>query len=254
MRLDGKMVALTGGSGGLGSVLAARLTAEGASVTVVDRVPPADGLRFIAAELSTADGIDAAGRRLAALAPDILINLAGVQFFGAIETQPDASILLTYMVNLVAPVLLCRAVVPGMRAKGAGLVVNIGSTFASIPFAHFATYSSSKAGLKGFSEALRREVAPAGLRVTYVAPRAIRTAMNGRDVMRLAEATGMAMDPPERVAQAILDAIRDERREVYIGFPESLFARVNALTPRLVDRALTRSDRIARDILLSAQS
>jgi len=133
-----------------------------------------------------------------------------------------------------------------MKARGRGHIVNIGSVFGSINFAHFVTYSSAKAGLRGFSEGLRREVAGSGIDVTYVAPRAVRTPFNGDDVLRLAAATRMNMDEPEAVAKRILRAISRHEKDVYIGFPESLFVRLNALMPRLVDVALASDDRKAR--------
>ena len=59
----------------------------------------------------------------------------------------------------------------------------------------------------------------------------------------------MAMDAPELVAARIISAIESDAKDTYIGFPESLFVRINAMLPRVVDRALAKNDRIARDIL-----
>ena len=59
----------------------------------------------------------------------------------------------------------------------------------------------------------------------------------------------MAMDPPEKVAARMVQAIEDDAHDVYIGFPESLFVRVNALLPKLVDGALLKNDQIAKEIL-----
>ena len=76
------------------------------------------------------------------------------------------------MVNLVAPARLTQAVLPGMKSRGRGQIANVGSIFGSINFAHFATYSSAKAGMRALSQSLRRELAGTGIDVTYVAPRA----------------------------------------------------------------------------------
>ena len=81
--------------------------------------------------------------------------------------------------------------------------------------------------------------------MTYVAPRAVRTALNSPAVLAFAKATGMHMDDPELIAHRIVEATRLRRREAYFGFPESLFVRVNALLPGLVDRALAANDRKA---------
>ena len=81
--------------------------------------------------------------------------------------------------------------------------------------------------------------------MTYVAPRAVRTALNTPAVMEFAKLTQMNMDPPEQIARRIVEVIRGRKKEVYFGFPESLFVRINALLPRLVDGALAANDRKA---------
>ena len=154
-----------------------------------------------------------------------------------------------YQVNLIAPVLLTQAVLPAMRKRRSGQIVNIGSIFGSIPFAHFVTYSSTKAGIKAFSEAIRREVTDTGITVTHIAPRTVKTPLNNDKILKLAARTKLAMDTPELVSARIIDAIEKDAKDVYIDFPESLFVRVNALLPRIVDGALVKNDRIAREIL-----
>ncbi|MGE3335304.1 MAG: SDR family oxidoreductase [Rhodospirillaceae bacterium] len=249
-RLDGKHVVLTGGSGGIGQLVTALLVDRGAHVTIVDRQPPprptAD---FTEGDLSTAAGIAAVGAQLALRPCEILVNLAGIQFFGVYDHQTPAQIEATLNVNLLAPMMLTHSVLPGMRRRASGRIVNIGSIFGSIAFAHFVTYSSTKAGLRGFSEALRRELDGTGIGVTYIAPRAVKTPLNSSQVLAFAAASRMNMDSPEYVAAKIVAAIVGRRKDVYIGFPESLFVRVNSLLPRLVDAALSGSARTARKIL-----
>ena len=65
--------------------------------------------------------------------------------------------------NTLVPMLLTRQLLPQLLSQGSGRIVNVGSTFGSIAFAWFATYSTSKFGLRGFSEALRRELADSGV-------------------------------------------------------------------------------------------
>ncbi|HEX6828520.1 MAG TPA: SDR family NAD(P)-dependent oxidoreductase, partial [Burkholderiales bacterium] len=141
---------------------------------------------------------------------------------------------------------------PGMIARGRGRIVNIGSTFGAIAFAHFAAYSATKFALRGFSEALRRELEGTGVGVTYVSPRATRTAANPEAVYRLTEQAGNAVDTPEIIAPLVADAIEQGRCELQIGAPESLFTRINALFPRLVDAALRKQNRAAREALSGA--
>lgn len=244
MRFENRRVLITGGAGEIGRLLTHELAREGALVTVLDRQPPADERTpFLRGDLASPEGLDAACAQAAQLRCDILVNLAGVQHFGPVEQQAPEDLARTYTVNLLAPVRLAQAVLPAMRARREGQIVNVGSIFGSIAFAHFATYSSSKAGLRGFSQALRRELAGSGVDVTYIAPRAVRTAFNTPKVLEFASITGMAMDAPDKVAARMAEAIARRRRDVYLGFPEALFVRLNALAPALVDRALAASDR-----------
>ncbi len=245
MRFEGKDILLTGGAGGLGGLIARRLESEGASVCVLDRVAPAGVTEYLRQDLSTPDGIEAAAAAAADRPWDILFNLAGIQHFGPLERQSPEHLVASYMVNLVAPARLTQAVLPRMRSRGSGQIVNVGSIFGSINFAHFVTYSSAKAGLRGFSQALRRELAGSGIDVTYVAPRAVRTPLNTPQVMEFAHLTGMNMDQPQAVADRIVDVVAARKREAYLGFPEALFVRLNALLPGLVDQALSGNDRKA---------
>ncbi|SKA10631.1 Short-chain dehydrogenase [Enhydrobacter aerosaccus] len=247
MSLEGKKVALTGGSGGIGSRLAHELVRRRADLVVIGRIEPQDlPGRFLAADLGTAEGIDAAARIVAAEMPDILVNLAGVQFFGAVEDQESSHVLMSYLVNLVAPVRLSQAVLPEMRRRQAGQIVNIGSVLGSIHYPYFVTYSSAKAGLRGFSEGLRREVASDGIAVTHIAPRGVRTGLSKGLVERFANMSGMRLDDPEVVVTRIAEAIVRRERDVLIGAPERLFARLNALAPRLIDSALVKDAAKAR--------
>lgn len=248
MRFEDKQVLLTGGSGAMGRLIAADIRQQGGRVTVIDRVAPDDGGRFIQGDLSTSEGLEALVARISAEPWDILINLAGIQHFGPLEAQHPDHLEATYMVNLVAPTRLIQAVLPGMKARGSGQIANVGSIFGSINFAHFATYSSSKAGLRALSQALRRELSGTGVGVTYVAPRAVRTPLNSATVNAYAALTGMHMDEPEAIARRIVQSIRSDRKDVYLGFPEALFVRLNGLAPGLVDGALRANDLKARSL------
>lgn len=245
MSFKDKDILVTGGSGGLGALICRRLSAAGARLTVLDRVDSAVAGVTLKHDLGTAAGIEAAAADIGRRHWDILINLAGIQHFGPFERQSPEHLTTSYMVNLVAPVRLTQAVLPRMKAEGRGQIVNVGSIFGSINFAHFVTYSSAKAGLRGFSQALRRELSGTGVDVTYVAPRAVRTPLNSPAVMEFAKLTHMNMDEPEAIARRIVAAVLVRRRDVYLGFPESLFVRINALLPGLVDRALSANDRKA---------
>ncbi len=250
MTVANKSVLLTGGAGAIGSLVAERLIAQGAHVTIVDRATgESPGATFWEGDLSTSEGIAAVARGAATLAPDILINLAGVQYFGLFERQASAEIISHYMINLVAPALLAQAVIPAMRQRGNGQIANIGSIFGSINFAHFTSYSSAKAGLRGLSEALRRELRGSGIGVTYIAPRAVRAGLSTGNVMRYAEMTKMHLDEPQEVADRIVYAVATRQKDVLIGALENIFVRLNAVLPRLMDRLLAPNDQKARELV-----
>ena len=245
MRFRDRDVLVTGGSGALGRRVVEHIAGEGGRVVVVARAP-VDAQDTLVGDLSTPEGLEAVATSVAARSWDILINIAGVQHFGPLEQQTPDHLLATYMVNLVAPARLAQAVLPGMKARGRGQIANVGSIFGSINFAHFATYSSAKAGMRALSQALRRELVGTGVKVTYVAPRAVATPLNSAKVAEYARLTGMAMDDPDRIARRIVAAVRSDSRDVYLGFPENLFVRLNGLAPGLIDGALKSNDLKAR--------
>lgn len=249
MPLKQRKVLLTGGSGGIGRHVAVEFVREGADLVVMSRNNAGlAGARHLHADFSTVEGIAAACEIVVDEQPDILVNLAGVQFFGPIEMQTLSDISESYMINLVAPVALCKAVLPSMRRRNSGQIVNIGSVLGSLALAHFATYSSAKAGLRAFSEAFRRELVDTNVAVTYIAPRAVRTGLITPALQKYAEITGMRIDDPVAVSSKIIAAIRQRKKDISIGFPENIFSRFNALLPRIVDAALAGNDRKARKI------
>ncbi len=258
MKLNDKTILITGAAGGIGMRVTQRLVRAGAKVAMLDR--NGDALEKIRLELADAPGearafpVDLLDResRDEALRQaqqacgtfDLVINNAGMLSFRPFAEEDPVLLERMIQLNLATPMLIIRALLPDMLEKGQGRIVNIGSTFGSIGFGWFAAYSASKAGLRGLSEALRRELGGSGIGVSYIAPRAVRTPLNGDRVMRMAEATGMNMDDPEWVADQIVAAIEKGRKEVYLGFPESLFVRINALLPRLVDLAVAGQMRV----------
>jgi short-subunit dehydrogenase len=94
--------------------------------------------------------------------------------------------------------------------------------------------------LRGFTEALQRELADSPVRVSYLAPRATRTDMNSAAVTALNEALGNATDEPEHVADELMKVLGERRHQRYMGWPEGLFVRLNGLFPGVVHNAITR--------------
>jgi len=245
-------ILITGASGGIGSAVALALADAQTRLTLVARDPArlatvaqqveakAASVNVLAADLSaTAHFEPLIAAAIAAQGPiDVLINCAGVNAFKRLaETEPElvGAIIAT---NILAPMLLSRAVLSQMLERRRGRIVNIGSVMGGVGFAGFSAYCASKFAVRGFSEALRRELDGSGVAVTYVAPRYTRTALNSAQMDRMAKAVKMNMDAPEAVARAIVKAINGGKAEHAIGFVERILLRVNALFPRLVDGAL----------------
>ncbi|HED14586.1 MAG TPA: SDR family oxidoreductase [Gammaproteobacteria bacterium] len=259
MKLHGKNIVLTGANGGLGRCLAEQLSACGAHLALAGR--SADSLGEIAKQIKqstakttviVADLLDSVqctnviAQAEQALGPiDLLINNAGLSSFSLFAEEDPQMLEKIIQVNLIAPMLLSRAILPLMQARGYGRIVNIGSTFGAIGFAYFSAYSGSKFGLRGFSEALRRELADSPVGISYIAPRAIRTALNTGPVMRMAAAVSMNMDAPKLVAEQVIQSIEQDDDERHLGFPERLFARINAVFPKIVSHALKKQNRTA---------
>ena len=261
MKLANKRIILTGAAGGIGSEVAKQLAKKGAHLALVDRnveqlektaneiTPFGSRIAIIAADLTSEAGrrsvIDQALKTYGEV--DMLINLAGMMSFADFSAEDPMVTELLYKVNVLAPLHLTQALLPHMIEHGKGQIVNIGSIFGSIAFAYFATYSSTKFALRGFSEALRRELEGTGINVTYIAPRAARTGFNNDAINKMSSAVKMNMDTPAVVATHIIRAIEKDAKDYYIGWPESLFVRINALFPRIVDLAVKKQNQITRD-------
>lgn len=241
---------LLGASGGIGSALLEQLLAAGASVIVTSR-KPAFRQGWAGRERVTQAALDLSagnlGDEIKALlsehgVPHGVIHCAGVNRFVGVESNHDASLDEMLNVNLRSAVILARELVPAFRVRGHGTFLFVGSTFGSIGYPGYSAYCASKFGLRGFVESLRRELADTDIRVRYAAPRATRTAMNDGEVEALNKALGNRMDTPESVAEQIVAALetKSRRASFFIGWPEKLFVRLNALLPILIDRALRK--------------
>jgi short-subunit dehydrogenase len=260
MKISGSTIMVTGASGGIGGAIARQLAQRGASLILANR--DMEKLETFATELRASGGkvlplvgdlatpgeparlVQEALEQAGAI--DILINCAGVQNFGFFAQESTADTATLFNINTIAPIALANAVLPHMLEKGKGQIVNLGSIFGSIGFPCFASYSASKFALRGFSEALRRELAGTGVGVTYIAPRFTRTAFNRNVVTRMANALKMNQDEPESVAASVIATIERDDRERYLGWPEKLFVRINSILPRLVDPSLIKQVELMR--------
>jgi short-subunit dehydrogenase len=228
VELRGSVCLVTGATSGIGRATVGALAAAGATV-----VP--SGLEDL--DL-TAPGAPA---RLAAEAVarhgrvDVLVNCAGAGHYGPVE-EADAPALLT--LNALAPIELTQALLPAMRERGRGHVVNVGSIVAYFGRRNEAVYAGSKAALAVFTESLRAELHGTGIGVSLVSPAVVETEFFARRGAPYGRRRPRAQ-PPERVAASIVDAILRDRAEVVVPSWLGLAVRVHGVAPGLF-RALAR--------------
>ena len=255
MQCQGKNVLLTGATGGIGQAIAAELDRAGARLMLVGRnAQRLDALQqklsgehqVLAVDLNDAQQRDTVVAHCKALETDIFINAVGVMDFKLFDNQEPAAIESMVVTNLLSPMLLCRQLVPLLKQRNEAAIINIGSIFGSIGHPGFTAYCSTKFGLRGFTEALQRELHDSPVHVSYLAPRATRTDLNSEAVTTLNQALGNATDEPEQVARQLMKVLGEKRRQAYMGWPEGFFVRLNSLFPGVVHGALARKLHIIR--------
>ena len=256
MKLLGKTVLLTGATGGIGREIAHVLANAGASLLLTGR--STEKLAALCAELGKrGDGVnthdffaadlacDAQRQQLVARAKamniQLLINLAGLNELSLLQDMQDQAIDSIIDMNLNSPIKLARDLLSHLSEQAEGMIINVGSIMGSIGYPGSSLYCASKFGFRGFSEALRREVSDTNLKVVYLAPRATATRMNSQVMSKMNEELGVHVDSPQYVANQLLKVIqRAHSRHYYLGWPEKLFVRINALFPWLVDNAVLK--------------
>ena len=202
MELRGKTVLLTGARGGIGQAIALQLAAAGARLVLDARNTarlatlqaelvakhPADHQIFSADLTKEQERQDLLAFVRGLQGIDLLINNAGISQFGLVAQQDYATQLST---NLLMPMLLTQTLLPELQSKSAAMIVNVGSAFGSIGYPGFTGYSASKFGLRGFTEALKRELSDSAVQVLYFAPRATDTSINSDAVVAMNRELGI---------------------------------------------------------------
>lgn len=196
---EGKLALITGGSSGIGLALARLLSAEGARVWILARrkellesaaksLASANGSKpgMLPADVSDWPQVEAAVKRLESEVgvPDLVINSAGVTEPGYVHELPVETFREIMEINYMGTVLVTKAVLPGMLERGSGDIVNISSAGGYVTGPGYGAYSPSKFAVRGFSDALRAEVKPRGLRVFLVYPPNTDTPQRAYEVSR----------------------------------------------------------------------
>jgi short-subunit dehydrogenase len=256
VELRGARALVTGAAGGLGGYISQALALEGANVCVSDLPGPrldelAGELRGVgveaqpvAADLTDADDRERLIREAEeAVGPlDVLVNNAGLEFGGGFlhHTREELEALTT--VNLLAVMDLTRLVLPGMLERRRGHVVNVASLAGKLAPLYLATYGATKHGVVGFTHSLRAEYVDEPVSFSAICPVFVgRVGMYARSEPQIEDEPppGFSTVPPERVADAVLSAIREDRAEVIVNrWPIRPLVGLYAMAPRTALRLL----------------
>jgi NAD(P)-dependent dehydrogenase (short-subunit alcohol dehydrogenase family) len=261
---------VTGGSRGLGFLIARRLLREGCRVVICGRDPETTDRAV--ARLARETGGDVAGWRCDVGDPDevglligrtmarfgrvdIVVNNAGIIQVGPLETMTAADFRGAMDVDYWGAVHTCLAVLPHMRGRRSGRIVNITSIAASVPVPHLLPYNAAKHAKLGFSDGLRMEVAADGITVTTVLPGLMRTGSPVHVEYRgqpekeyawfvLGDILPITAMSAERAAARVVRAIRRREPRVTISWQAKLLRMVHDLAPGTTVRALTVAGRL----------
>lgn len=251
---------ITGVSSGLGRALAQRVLRDGDVVSGTLRSPEqraafetssgAHGVMLdVRDEAGVALAVAEAERRHGPI--DVLVNNAGYGLQGAVEEVSLAEARAQFDVNVFGVLAVTQAVLPSMRARRSGHIVNIASVGGLTAFPGLGVYNASKFALEGLSEALEQELVPLGVRVTLVEPGAFRTDWAGRSMLHarrridaysttagafaasLSKRNGNQKGDPERAADAIVQAVTASSPPLHLVLGEDAFQAVRNKLDRL---------------------
>jgi short-subunit dehydrogenase len=256
MSVAGRVVVVTGASSGIGAATARAFAAGGARVALVAR--DGDRLAGVAAEIVAAGGnarhwaVDCAERGAVGLAapaieselgvPDVIVNAAGAgraMFFE--ETSPE-EFERAMAAPFVAALNVTRAFIPGMLVRRSGVVVNVGSPAAYVPWPGAAGYAIGRWAMRGLSEVLHAELRGTGVRCTNVVPARVESSYFDHNPGFLERVPWFALLAgkltPERVGDAIVRAAARDRRDVFVPFRLHAFVLFARLFPGVALHAM----------------
>jgi NAD(P)-dependent dehydrogenase (short-subunit alcohol dehydrogenase family) len=235
---EGKVVLITGASSGIGQTCAELLSARGHTVYGTSRQPGATpaGFRMLEMDVTREESVRRAVATLLEQAGriDVVVNNAGIALAGAIEDTSLEEAQRQLDTNFFGVLRVCQAVLPAMRARGQGLLINMSSLGGAVGLPFQGLYSASKFALEGFTEALRQELAPFGIQATLVQPGDVRTRITDNRLrargagpespyrehfetaLRIIEKEERAGAAPEAVARLVLELM--EARSVKVRY------------------------------------
>ena len=246
--LDGKVAVITGGGTGIGAATARLLASKGAHVVVASEVPvealqPAANAIIAEGGRASAMSCDVTDRaQIATLVEaverdqgriDILVQSAGVCYFGPIEQMPARQIDLMFGVNVIGAISVIQAALPAMKRAGGGAIVNIASGAALLGVNEGAVYGATKAALQHFTRTMAPELRRTNIRINSIGPGSVRTPMLGfteaaltpeqeegmaRRAARSASPYGNPMMEPDDIAQVVLFLVSDAARALHGAF------------------------------------
>lgn len=265
-----RVALVTGASSGIGLATAKTLVDKGYRVLGTTRDPTrlADdvrvpGVEYVALDLTDPASIEACAAAVGAV--DVLVNNAGESQFGALEEVPLDAIERLFQTNVFGAVRLTQLLVPGMRERGFGRVVMVGSMLGSFPLAFRSSYSASKSAIRTFATASRHELSPYGVWLTTVEPGSIATGISDRRTTYLADGSPYARDyntvlnilngneakgiSAARVAATVLTAIEADPPAVLyaVGSRAPLVFTLRRIAPRgVVEKLISRAHGLKR--------
>ena len=207
--LDGKVALVTGGGSGIGLAISRRLADAGARVLINDVRPSATdaareiGAEFLRADLASMEETTALGRRAVEVQGhvDILVNNAGLQHIAPVEDFPDDEWARLVQIMLVAPFQLTKAVVPGMKGRRWGRIVNMSSIHGLVASPYKSAYIAAKHGLIGLTKTVALEVGGDGVTVNAICPSYVRTPLLESQLADQARTRGL---PEQEVIEKVM--------------------------------------------------
>lgn len=250
MQIKDSVVIVTGASAGIGRATAVALAESGAAVVVTAR--RAERLQALAEEMAGSNGrihpipgdiqdetfchqlVQETVARYGRL--DVLINNAGLGHKSQLAEIPAADIHTILNTNIAGLLYTSQAAVPQMKQQDSGQIINVSSIISQRPIPNAGVYTASKTAVNFLSRTMRMELAATNIIVTLVYPGRTQTEF-GQALLgqKGANPAAFGRTSPEKVAQAIVKAIRHGRTEVYITPTDWLFAHLNRLFPRSTD-------------------